>query len=332
MHRRTFRFTLLLLVGLAPALAPRAALAEPTPADKAAAQALFEDALKLIARNEHEQACRKLEESERLDAAMGTRFRLAQCYEAIGRTASAWAGYVEVADLARASGQTAREKTARARALDLEPRLSRLTIDVAAPDVEGLEVRRDGLVVGHAQWGTAIPIDPGTHRVSASAPGRTTWTGEVTIAQDASAVSVGVPALVEERVAVVPFAPPSPAPLPEARSGDGQRMAGLVVLGAGVLGLGASGVLGLLAKSSYDDGVGTHCQGEVCDAEGKSTTDSARRLGQVATVVLAASAVTVVSGAVIWLTAPQRRGPAAPAKAELRVRAAPQAVFFEGVF
>ena len=334
MHPRTTRFTHLLPIGLAVALAPRPALAQPTASDKAAAQALFEDALKLIAKNEHEPACKKLEESQRLDAAMGTRFRLAQCYETIGRTASAWAGYVEVADLARASGQTARETAARARAVSLEQHLSRLTIDVATPEVEGLEVRRDGLVVGRAQWGTAIPLDPGAHRVTASAPKRTAWTGDATIDRDASAVTVSVPALAvgEEPLATSSTAPVPPlAEAPGARSGDGQRIAGLVVMGAGVLGLGASGVLGLVAKSSYDDGVSNHCQGEACDAEGKSSTDSARQLGQVATVVLAASGVVVVTGAVIWLTAPRARG--APAtKAELRVRAAPRAVFFEGAF
>ena len=47
--------------------------------------------------------------------------------------------------------------------------------------------------------------------------------------------------------------------------------------------------------------------------------------------VLAASGVVFVSGAVIWLTAP-RAGGAPATKAELRVRAAPQAVFFEGAF
>ena len=100
------------------------------PGDKAAAQALFDEAIKLIGSRSYGEACPKLEESERLDPAMGTRFQLAQCYEAVGRTASAWAGFLELADLARAAGQEAREKTARQRAADLEPAVNRLVIDV----------------------------------------------------------------------------------------------------------------------------------------------------------------------------------------------------------
>ena len=90
------------------------------PGDKAAAQALFDEAIKLIGSRSYGEACPKLEESERLDPAMGTRFQLAQCYEAVGRTASAWAGFLELADLARAAGQEAREKTARQRAAEEE--------------------------------------------------------------------------------------------------------------------------------------------------------------------------------------------------------------------
>src|SRR5579859_7001050 len=114
MRRSTRRCLWALILG---ALAfPWPASAAPTACDKAAAQALFEDAIKLMANKSYDEACRKLEESQRLDAAMGTRYQLAQCYEATGRIASAWAAFVEVADLAREAGQGSREKAARERA------------------------------------------------------------------------------------------------------------------------------------------------------------------------------------------------------------------------
>jgi hypothetical protein len=100
--------------------------ATPTLADKATAQALFEDALQLMGAKRYREACPKLEESERLDPALGTRFRLSECDEAVGRLASAWAGFLEVADLAHGSGQTDRENVARARAASIEPKLSRV--------------------------------------------------------------------------------------------------------------------------------------------------------------------------------------------------------------
>jgi hypothetical protein len=50
----------------------------------------------------------------------------------------------------------------------LERRLPRLTITVTADAqaASGLEVRRDGMLVGPAQWGQAIPVDPGSHTVA----------------------------------------------------------------------------------------------------------------------------------------------------------------------
>ncbi|MDB4996135.1 MAG: putative rane protein, partial [Myxococcaceae bacterium] len=98
--------------------------------DPAAAQQLFSDAKKLIAENKWADACPKLEESQRLDPGMGTQFNLANCYEHVGKTASAWAAFIEVAGQAKAAGQAPREKAARDRANVLEPKLSKLTVTV----------------------------------------------------------------------------------------------------------------------------------------------------------------------------------------------------------
>src|SRR5688572_1601938 len=94
--------------------------------DKAAAEALFREGMKLSKQGNHAQACPKLEESQRLEPSLGVQYYLADCFEKIGRTASAWANFVEVANKARLSGETAKEQTARKRAEELEPKLSRL--------------------------------------------------------------------------------------------------------------------------------------------------------------------------------------------------------------
>src|SRR6476620_2846381 len=64
---------------------------------RAAAQALFDSARTLMAQGNFNDACPKLEESQRLDPGVGTQFNLAVCYEAIGRNASAWSLFLEVA-------------------------------------------------------------------------------------------------------------------------------------------------------------------------------------------------------------------------------------------
>ena len=91
-------FTAIALCGM---LQASPAGASDSPADKAAAQSLFEQAKRLMNEGNYAEACPKLEESQMLDKGMGTQFHLASCYEQIGRTASAWALFVEVAAAAR---------------------------------------------------------------------------------------------------------------------------------------------------------------------------------------------------------------------------------------
>ncbi len=333
------RLALAVPLAVSLALAPRPAIAAPTPLDKASAQSLFEEALKLMAAKKFEQACPKLDESQRLDPGMGTEFRLAECYEAIGRSASAWAGFAEVADLARAAGQTDRERVAKARAANLEAKLAHLTIVVTAPETTGLEIHRGDVVLGKGQWGSAAPVDPGTYAVTATAPGKKPWAGSVSVAGDNMQASLTVPALEDAPaapaavVAVAPVAPlpalPENPPPPEPAHGGGRKVIGIVGLAAGVAAMGTSGVLGLVAKSQYD-GAGAHCQGSICDASGKQTTDGARGLANAATVIFAAGAVVAVAGVVVWLTAPSA-SPGAQ-RASLGLGCGPGSLIFEGSF
>ena len=145
-------------VGLAAAFALFAA----TPAwaqdasGKAAAEALFESGVQLMKAGRFSEACPKLETSQRVDPAVGTLLYLAECYEKLGRTASAWATFREAESLARGSNQADRARTAQARAQKLEPELSYLTVNVAAEaKVEGLVVRRGGAVVLPDLYGVA---------------------------------------------------------------------------------------------------------------------------------------------------------------------------------
>src|SRR5262249_17311342 len=81
---------------------------------------------------------------------------------------------------AAALKRDAREKIARGRADSLAPKLSLLTIAVVSTDPK-LEVRRDDVAVGSAEWGIPIPVDPGKHTITASAPGHRPWSTAVQI-------------------------------------------------------------------------------------------------------------------------------------------------------
>jgi hypothetical protein len=160
-----------LIFGLVLAI-PAAASADTT---SASAHSLFLDARAAMDRGDFENACPKLEESMRLDPAVGTQLNLADCYERVGKVASAWAGFLDAASMAKSARQAEREKLARARAKALEPRLPKLVIDADAKDEPAIEVLRDGANVGSASWGTAIVVDPGAHDIVASAPGKMSW-------------------------------------------------------------------------------------------------------------------------------------------------------------
>src|SRR3954452_11357283 len=90
--------------------------AQPSSADKAAAEGLFSDARRLMAAGNFREACPKLEASQRLDPPGGPVLNLADCYEQSGRTASAWMEFREAASAAREIGSADREAEARRRA------------------------------------------------------------------------------------------------------------------------------------------------------------------------------------------------------------------------
>src|SRR5262249_13171001 len=94
------------------ALGATPALAQTSASDKAAAEALFDQGVRLMKQNSFADACPKLEESERIDPAVGTLLYLGECYERVGKTASAWATFREAASLASTSNQADRARVA----------------------------------------------------------------------------------------------------------------------------------------------------------------------------------------------------------------------------
>jgi len=299
-------YTLILMLtflGAAPALAqtkPGRAVAQ-SAAEKAAAQAKFDEAQRLMARKKHAEACALLEESLKIDEAMAARFRLAECQEKTGRLASAWINYVDVADAAQAARLADRERFARGRARALEPRLIRLTIEVpqALSAVPGLEIRRNGEIVAPKLWNQPVPVDPGPHEIRVTAPGKLPWSGMAAAEIAGSTVPFPVGSLADDPAAKASSAGADSASAP----GKAQRIAGLSLAGGGALGMIAAIAVGLAARGSYD-GSAPHCSDDLCDATGLQIRARAREQGDIATAVFIAGAVVGVGGAVLWLTAP----------------------------
>ncbi len=133
------------------------------------AQALFEDARKLMAGGKWTEACPKLEESQRLDPGVGTLLNLALCNENIGRLATAHIEYSDALAQAIREKNAEREQFAREHLERLTPRVPKLTIRLAC---EGQAIAAERtVIVDNAAWtpqahGLAVFVDPGEHRIS----------------------------------------------------------------------------------------------------------------------------------------------------------------------
>jgi hypothetical protein len=309
--------------------------------DPAAAQALFDQARELTRQGKFAEACPKLQESNRLDPGIGTQFHLADCYEQSGRVASAWAQFLDVASQARATGQLDREKAAATRAQKLEARLPRLLVNVPeGSKTPGLEIRRNGQLVGSAQWGVPLPVDPGEVELTASAPGKQTLR-QTLRAEEGKTASYSVPALAQGDSAPTPTSAPAtaapsavtvaPQPPPDPVSPDADKPRdnakarsnnGLVLglAGLGVVGLGVSGAFAVMAKGKdADSKKDNHCKPndpKVCDETGVGLRNDAIRDGNVATVAVIAGGVALAGAVVVWLLS----GPTEPEHTASRSR------------
>jgi hypothetical protein len=270
--------------------------AEPRPGDKTTAEALFSEGRKLMAAGRYAEACPKLEASLKLDTGVGTMLNLAECYEKNGQTASAWTEFREAASAARDAGSKDRTDLARARAAALEPKLARLTI--AVPKGQVVDVTRDGTPIESAAFGTPVPIDPGKHAISASAPGKKKWTTSVDVTGGAQ-VSVDIPVLADEAS--------QGASIDTSKgSSSSQRTLGITAGVIGILGVGAGTVFGLKASSTWSDAK-NKCTSypSNCGPDGQSLSQDAKSSANLATIAFVVGGVGLAGGAILWLTAPK---------------------------
>ena len=269
----------------------------------AEANALWAEGRRLLTAGETAQACTKFETSLALVSKLGTRLNLANCYEMLGRVASAWSTFHAAMEQARAAGDR-REEFARERAAALEPRVSRLVIEGPAGGIRDLQVTRNGDVVPGAVLGQPVPTDPGEHKVVATAPRHRTWETRVTVRADGQTVTVRIPPLEE-----LPGAAPPPPPVGRQAVSDPGRTRRLIAYGVGGTGV-ASLIVGTVlvfsAKSDWDASR-SDCDGQNrCGDVGFDQASSARSKATISTVLFGVGAAAVTAGVILWLTAPSQ--------------------------
>ena len=300
------------------------AAAEDSAAAGQDANALFQEGRTLMTAGLFDQACPKFEAALKLKQGVGVLLNLADCYDRIGRTASAWTTYSQAHKLAEEKNDDRAELAAQ-RAKALEPRLLKLTVIVPSEStVPGLEVLRDGVPIDEPFWGTDIPVDPGAYIIEARAPGRLAWSRRVSVT--AASASITVPPL-----EVDPAAAPAEKERPDAAREEGlgtQRVLALVAGGAGIVGVGVGAVFGVVSMSKHNEAEES-CASRggqyVCDQAGFDAADAAIGAGNISTIGFIAGGVLLAAGAVLWITAPSSQE--AP-----RVGVGPGRVLVRGAF
>lgn len=322
--RRTTTAISRLLVLLALWCCPTVATAEASAADKAAAEALFKQAQALADEGRYGAACPKFAASQQLDAGLGTLLHLADCYEKLGKLASAWATFEQAISVATARGEQDRATIARVRAAALLPQLSQLVLNVPTELPEGFEVQQNGVPVPPAAFGSPVPVDPGTWLIRASAPNHQPFETSVTVvAGQLQPYTVSLPELIEN---------PPPDPLPATSSTDGaaapdpsldkgsarpravrstagsQRTLGLIIGSAGLIAGVVSGVYTIMALSSNSDSKDLCDPRDLnrCSVPGKQERDEALSQANVATITGIIGFAGVAAGATLYFTAPPR--------------------------
>ncbi len=301
----------LAILALAP---PARAQAE----DRAAARALFDEGRQLVAAERFDAACPKFEAARKLFLSTGVLLSLADCYEHLGRTASAWTTLGEAAPVADRAQRHEDAIDAKRQQTLLAPRLVRIAIHVTA-EASRLTISRDGVEVPRAAWDSAIPVDPGSHEVRAEAPGHETWVRTITVTTPGRTTTVDIPELnvvaaaglstppIAQALRPATTAGSSPAAVAEVsppgadgtRPGRSQRLVGLIAGGVGVVTMGVGGVLGLVAKVQGDA-----AKGETGNAKHNDSLDAAN-LGDAGTIAALVGATVTVAGVIVWLTAPK---------------------------
>jgi hypothetical protein len=296
------------------------------------ARKLFLEARQLVAERQYAEACPKFEKSLEIERGIGTMYNLADCWELLGRTASAFRMFVSTAKAARSIGQDDRAKLARERAAALLPRLSRLLVTVGAP-AEGITVWRNDSQIDETAWGVASVIDPGVYQIKATAPGKQTWTARVEIPERATTISVTVPPLVDvaatSKPVVVPVpapktktkaiaAAPNAAPLPPPErppyadsSSGSNRLIALSIGAAGVGALVAGVVLALDYRSKNDEASGicpaaVNCSRAEVERHGQ-LVDDARTARNWAYLAFGVGGAAIAGATAIYVASPSPR-------------------------
>jgi hypothetical protein len=246
----------LVCLGIAVALP---AYAQPTAAEKAAALQAFEDGLDLEKKTDYAAALAKFRKVGEFKMTPHVRFHIALCEEKLGQLVSAMRGFELAEAEALKMGKDAQVVAEKApgRVEALRKRVAAVRIEVKGK-VLFSRVLLDGQPLLAKDFGTLVPVDPGTHAIEVETDGAIAQRKEVSLPEKgyetitleiedkekpvATATASASPSL-------PPLLPPPPPPPPS-------RLPAIVLGGVGVasfIGAGVAYGLRVGALEAFDE-------------------------------------------------------------------------------
>lgn len=293
------------IVTLALCLAAPAAMAEPTDAELAAARSLFVEARALEKEGKWEEALRKLEAVGDVRMTPQVRFHIALCHMNTGHLVAARNGFAlarREAEAAKAT-QVIRESSEHIKSLDKRIPVLRIRLPRDVPDVA---VRIDGREFSSDLLSVPIPLDPGEHRVQASATGFAPFDRSVSLEE----TSTQDLAIELRKLPPTPPAEPPPAIVrvqPQPSTDKPERpdhtVAWIAVGTGGALLAGAavSSFVRASAISDIDESCPSH---KDCDPALKDTRDRAQTFGSLGVVLGVLGVASAGYGGYVLLSSP----------------------------
>lgn len=273
------------------------------------ADALFKKGKRLLGEKRYAEACSAFAESDKLDPGIGAKLNVARCYQEWGKLATAYRWYSEAEQLARSLKD---DRATKIRGLidDLERQVPRLTVHAPTDAVlADAEITLDGKRFDTAQLDTALPVDPGPHEISYLVDGKRRDKTIPIERGGSSEITLDLPVKRRKARRAHDAGEDSSGEATTAQASPGrtQRIIAIAAGGAGVVALGAAGIITLRAHSDYQHAIDHHCRGskDMCDDIGLTATGNARDRANLATYVTIGGAVAIAAGVVVFLMAPK---------------------------